>query len=104
MHTMTTPPAHGTRPAAPGSPWQRPVACKGAWSLGMLQGFTLMMAGRGVCVNETMMLCDPDYARARLRHACTLPDPRLQQLAVDMLSTLGAAARPGSGTDIPLAH
>ncbi len=63
------------------------------WNPRLLHGFTLHMAGHGRCVNETLMLFDAAYARSRLREACTLDDQGLQQMAVEMLSTMGGEPR-----------
>jgi len=51
------------------------------------------MAGHALCVNESMMLGDATYARSMLRRACALPDPALQQMAVEMLTMLAGEGR-----------
>ena len=65
------------------------------WSPRWLHGFSLLMAGRGRCVNESLMLCDPAYARSRLREACAMDDQALQQMAVEMLASMGPESRAG---------
>lgn len=58
------------------------------WNPRLLHTFSLLMAGQGCCVNETLLLCDARYARELLRRACTLQDQRLQQVAVDLLASM----------------
>ena len=64
------------------------------WNPELLHAFTLHMAGHGLCVSESMMLGDAAYARANLRHACAMDDQTLQQLAMEMLCTLGHDTDP----------
>lgn len=68
------------------------------WSPQWLHGFSLLMAGHGCCVNESLMLCDHAYARARLREACAMADQRLQQMAVEMLTSLAPKSRAEAPT------
>lgn len=77
--------------------------CVSYWNPQLLHSFSLLMAGQGCCVNESLLLCDAAYARDLLRRACTLQDQRLQQVAVDLLASMAhgdaashaaAAARP----------
>jgi hypothetical protein len=49
---------------------------------GLLQGFSLLMAGRGRCVNTDMMLGDREYAMWQLACARASDDPELVSLAV----------------------
>ncbi|MBC7994120.1 MAG: hypothetical protein H7Z15_12870 [Rhizobacter sp.] len=49
---------------------------------GLLQGFALLMAGRGRCVNTDMMLGDREYAMWQLACARATDDPELVSLAV----------------------
>ncbi len=65
------------------------------WSPRWLHGFSLLMAGHGRCVNESLMLCDPAYARSRLREACAMDDQALQQMAVEMLASMGPESHAG---------
>lgn len=58
------------------------------WSVDLLASFTFLMSGHGVPVCASMMLGDAEYARERLRLACTLDDHPLQQLALEMLGAL----------------
>lgn len=48
---------------------------------GLLQGFALLMAGRGRCVNTDMMLGDREYAMWQLACARASDDPELVSLA-----------------------
>ena len=48
---------------------------------GLLQGFALLMAGRGRCVNTDMMLGDREYAMWQLACARATDDPELSGLA-----------------------
>jgi hypothetical protein len=48
---------------------------------GLLQGFALLMAGRGRCVNTDMMLGDCEYAMWQLACARATDDPELVALA-----------------------
>jgi hypothetical protein len=48
---------------------------------GLLQGFALLMAGRGRCVNTDMMLGDVEYAMWQLACARATEDPELTGLA-----------------------
>jgi hypothetical protein len=48
---------------------------------GLLQGFALLMAGRGRCVNTDMMLGDREYAMWQLACARASDDPELTALA-----------------------
>ena len=73
------------------------------WSPDSLQSFTFLMSGRGIPVCGSMMLGDPDYARAQLRLACTFDDPLLQQIAVGMLSNL-AYPKHGQNTEFRQTH
>lgn len=65
------------------------------WSPRWLHGFSLLMAGHGRCVNESLMLCDPAYARLRLREACAMDDQALQQMALEMLASMGPESHTG---------
>lgn len=58
------------------------------WSVDLLASFTFLMSGHGVPVCASMMLGDAEYARDRLRRACTLDDHALQQLALEMMGAL----------------
>ena len=49
---------------------------------GLLQGFSLLMAGRGRCVNTDMMLGDREYAMWQLACARASDDPELVALAI----------------------
>ncbi|MCD6077590.1 MAG: hypothetical protein K0R89_1528 [Ramlibacter sp.] len=49
---------------------------------GLLQGFALLMAGRGRCVNTDMMLGDHEYAMWQLACARASDDPELVALAI----------------------
>ena len=49
---------------------------------GLLQGFALLMAGRGRCVNTDMMLGDREYAMWQLACARASDDPELVALAI----------------------
>lgn len=49
---------------------------------GLLQSFSLLMAGRGRCVNTDMMLGDREYAMWQLACARTSDDPELVALAI----------------------
>lgn len=55
------------------------------WDPAVLSSFTFLMSGHGSPVCASMMLGDAEYARERLRLACTLDDRELQQIAVEML-------------------
>jgi hypothetical protein len=48
---------------------------------GLLQAFSLLMAGRGRCVNTDMMLGDREYAMWQLACARATDDPQLAALA-----------------------
>ena len=63
-----------------------------SWDLALLYGFTFQMSGHGLPVCLSMMLGDPAYAREQLRLACTRDDRELQQLALEMLSSLADMA------------
>ena len=52
----------------------------------VLETFILQMSGHGLPVSASMMLGDRDYARQQLRHAYTLDDALLHELAVEMWS------------------
>jgi hypothetical protein len=49
---------------------------------GLLQSFSLLMAGRGRCVNADMMLGDREYAMWQLACARASDDPELMALAM----------------------
>jgi hypothetical protein len=49
--------------------------------IGLLQGFALLMAGRGRCVNTDMMLGDREYAMWQLACARATDDAELSALA-----------------------
>ena len=49
---------------------------------GLLQSFSLLMAGRGRCVNTDMMLGDREYAMWQLACARASDDPELVSLAI----------------------
>lgn len=49
---------------------------------GLLQSFSLLMAGRGRCVNADMMIGDREYAMWQLACARASDDPELVTLAV----------------------
>jgi hypothetical protein len=53
---------------------------------GLLQGFALLMAGRGRCVNTDMMLGDREYAMWQLACARATDDPELSALATRLFS------------------
>lgn len=73
-----------TRRSLPGLP---STACY--WIPDLLSSFTFLMSGHATPINASMMLGDTAYARDQLRLACTFDDRGLQQVAVEMLSTLG---------------
>jgi hypothetical protein len=50
----------------------------------VLQAFTVGMASHGFSVSATMMGNDKLYALEQLRHAHTLADARLRELAVEL--------------------
>ena len=56
------------------------------WHPEVLETFILQMSGQGLPVSASMMLGDRDYARQQLRHAYTLDDALLHELAVEMWS------------------
>ena len=55
------------------------------WPCGLLHAFTLEMAAHGVCVHESMMLGDGEYAHQKLAQATALHDPTVDQLVLNML-------------------
>jgi hypothetical protein len=54
------------------------------WPAPVLQAFTVGMASHGFSVSATMMGHDKSYALEQLRHAHTLADARLRELAVEL--------------------
>ena len=55
------------------------------WPCELLHAFTLEMAAHGVCVQQSMMLGDPGYARQKLERALALRQPALSRLVERML-------------------
>lgn len=55
------------------------------WPEDVLLSFSLRMAGHGMSVSRTLMLCDRRYAMQQLMFAHSLPDTRLQKLAAQLL-------------------
>lgn len=53
---------------------------------GLLQGFALLMAGRGRCVNTDMMLGDREYAMWQLARAQTMADEELRRVATRLFA------------------
>jgi len=51
----------------------------------LLHAFTLELAARGICVHESMMLGDGEYAHQKLAQATALHDPTVDQLVLNML-------------------
>ena len=54
------------------------------WHAEQLDAFTLQMSAHGLCISASMMLGDRAYAREQLRHAHTLDDSLLRELAREM--------------------
>jgi hypothetical protein len=55
------------------------------WPCELLHAFTLELAARGICVHESMMLGDGEYAHQKLAQATALHDPTVDQLVLNML-------------------
>ena len=55
------------------------------WPCELLHAFTLELAAHGICVRESMMLGDADYAHQKLAQATALHDPTVDQLVINML-------------------
>jgi hypothetical protein len=55
------------------------------WPCELLHAFTLVMAARGICVHESMMLGDVNYAHQKLAQATALHDPAVDHLVLNML-------------------
>ena len=55
------------------------------WPCELLHAFTLELAAHGICVRESMMLGDADYAHQKLAQATALHDPTVDQLVLNML-------------------
>lgn len=54
------------------------------WPTSVLQAFSVRMAAHGFSVSGTMMNNDKAYALEQLRHAHTLADSPLRELAVEL--------------------
>jgi len=67
-------------PMAPPVRWAEPSP----WPPQALQTFSIRMAGHGLCVSGTLMNHDRRYALEQLRHAHTLADAALRELAVEL--------------------
>jgi len=55
------------------------------WPCELLHAFTLELAARGICVHESMMLGDGNYAHQKLAQATALHDPAVDQLVLNLL-------------------
>lgn len=55
------------------------------WPEDVLMSFGLRMAGHGLSISRTLMLCDRRYAMQQLMFAHSFQDKRLQQLAAKLL-------------------
>lgn len=73
------------------------------WHPEQLDAFTLQMSAHGLCISASMMLGDRGYAREQLRHAHTLDDGPLRELALEMWDWFQAEA-PGRSGAGALAH
>lgn len=65
------------------SPWrERELALP--WPKELLRAFSHRMASHGMCVSQTMMLCDRRYALQQLVHAHNMTDETLRSMAVKL--------------------
>ena len=80
-------------------PMQREADIALSWPEDVLLSFSLRMAGHGMSISRPLMVCDRRYAMQQIMFAHSLPDARLQKLAVHLLRHL-----EGRDADRPALH
>lgn len=89
LHTLPTarvPSGHAGPSLEASDDFDAPGASPRYCPTGLLATFSLLMAGRGRCVNTDMMLGDREYAMWQLARAHTVADAELREAAARLFA------------------